>query len=109
MRAQILLISPDLDTLSLTEIAAGEGLVSTGFVYMPFLCFQELSLDFIHGYRGFDTRNNLHYLPDGDLVYHAAGAGVVLSTSNGVQSFYLEHTDDIISLAVNQHPKFKVK
>lgn len=68
---------------------------------------QELSLDFIHGYRGFDTRNNLHYLPEGEIVYHAAGAGIVLSTANGVQSFYLEHTDDIICLTVNQHPKFK--
>lgn len=69
---------------------------------------QELSLEFIHGYRGFDTRNNLHYLPEGDIVYHAAGAGIVLSTANGVQSFYLEHTDDIICLTVNQHPKYKV-
>lgn len=68
---------------------------------------QELTLDFIHGYRGFDTRNNLHYLPEGEIVYHAAGAGIVLSTANGVQSFYLEHTDDIICLTVNQHPKFK--
>ena len=42
-------------------------------------------------------------------MYHAAGAGIVLSTANGVQSFYLEHTDDIICLAVNQHPKFKVR
>ena len=25
----------------------------------------------------------------------------------GNQSFYLEHTDDIICLTVNQHPKFK--
>ena len=70
---------------------------------------QELSLEFIHGYQGFDTRNNLHYLPEGDIVYHAAGAGIVLSTANGVQSFYLEHTDDIICLTTNQHPKFKVK
>lgn len=66
-------------------------------------------MEFIHGYRGFDTRNNLHYLPEGDIVYHAAGAGIVLSTANGVQSFYLEHTDDIICLAVNEHPKFKVR
>lgn len=77
--------------------------------YLPSIYFhQDLNLDFVHGYRGFDTRNNLHYLPDGDIVYHAAGACIVLSTANGVQSFYLEHTDDIISLAVNQHPKFKV-
>lgn len=31
---------------------------------------------------------------------------VVFSLS-GNQSFYLEHTDDILCLTVNQHPKFK--
>ena len=67
-----------------------------------------MSLDFIHGYRGFDTRNNLHYLPDGRILYHAAGAGIVLNPQDMTQSFYLEHSDDIICLAVNQNPKFKV-
>lgn len=32
--------------------------------------------------------------------------GIVVMVS-GNQSFYLEHTDDIICLAVNQHSKFK--
>ena len=73
-----------------------------------FNTFKELSLDFVHGYRGFDSRNNLHYLPEGDIVYHAAGAGIVYNTTANKQSFYLEHTDDIICLAVNQNPKFKV-
>ncbi|XP_077993248.1 echinoderm microtubule-associated protein-like 6 [Glandiceps talaboti] len=68
----------------------------------------DLSLDYIFGYRGFDCRNNLHYVNDGaDIVYHAAGAGIVEHLANGNQSFYLEHTDDIICLTVNQHPKFK--
>ncbi|XP_013391678.1 echinoderm microtubule-associated protein-like 6 [Lingula anatina] len=68
----------------------------------------DLSLEFIYGYRGFDCRNNLHYLNDGaDIVYHAAGAGVVMNLATGNQSFYLEHTDDIICLTVNQHPKYK--
>ena len=36
------------------------------------------------GFRGFDCRDNLHYLNDGtDIVYHAAGAGVVLNLSTG--------------------------
>ncbi len=68
-----------------------------------------MKLDFIHGYRGFDSRNNLHYLQDGDIVYHAAGAGIVLNTASNNQSFYLEHNDDIICLAVNQNPKYKVR
>ncbi|XP_068177719.1 echinoderm microtubule-associated protein-like 6 isoform X2 [Antennarius striatus] len=68
---------------------------------------EELLLDHVFGFRGFDCRNNLHYLNDGnDIVFHTAGAAVVQNLSAGTQSFYLEHTDDILCLSVNQHPKF---
>ncbi|XP_028827800.1 echinoderm microtubule-associated protein-like 6 isoform X1 [Denticeps clupeoides] len=69
---------------------------------------EELQLDHVFGYRGFDCRNNLHYLNDGaDIVFHTAAAAVVQNLSAGMQSFYLEHTDDILCLTVNQHPKFQ--
>jgi WD40 repeat protein len=67
-----------------------------------------LKLSHIHGYRGFDCRDNLYYINDGAyIVYHAAAAGIVLDINRGDQSFYLEHNDDIISLAINENPKFK--
>uniref|UniRef100_A0A8C8RE05 EMAP like 6 n=1 Tax=Pelusios castaneus TaxID=367368 RepID=A0A8C8RE05_9SAUR len=69
---------------------------------------EELALDHVFGYRGFDCRNNLHYLNDGaDIIFHTAAAGIVQNLSTGSQSFYLEHTDDILCLTVNQHPKYK--
>ncbi|KAB0392183.1 hypothetical protein E2I00_008549 [Balaenoptera physalus] len=69
---------------------------------------EELALDHVFGYRGFDCRNNLHYLNDGaDIIFHAAAAGIVQNLSTGSQSFYLEHTDDILCLTVNQHPKYR--
>ncbi|KAM3930547.1 echinoderm microtubule-associated protein-like 6 isoform 4-T4 [Leptodactylus fuscus] len=69
---------------------------------------EELSLEHVFGYRGFDCRNNLHYLNDGaDIIYHTAAAAIVQSLSAGSQSFYLEHTDDILCLTINQHPKYK--
>lgn len=69
---------------------------------------EELVLDHVFGYRGFDCRNNLHYLNDGaDIIFHTAAAAMVQSLSTGTQSFYLEHTDDILCLTVNQHPKYK--
>jgi len=34
------------------------------------------------------------------------GAGIVQDLKTNAQSFYLEHTDDIICLTINQHPKF---
>ncbi|KAK1171259.1 echinoderm microtubule-associated protein-like 6 isoform X3 [Acipenser oxyrinchus oxyrinchus] len=69
---------------------------------------EELVLEHVFGYRGFDCRNNLHYLNDGaDIIFHTAAAAMVQSLSTGTQSFYLEHTDDILCLTVNQHPKYK--
>lgn len=45
---------------------------------------QDLQLEYVHGYRGFDSRNNLHYINDGaDIVFHAAGAGIVQNLSTG--------------------------
>ncbi|XP_034041299.1 echinoderm microtubule-associated protein-like 6 [Thalassophryne amazonica] len=69
---------------------------------------EDLILDHVFGFRGFDCRNNLHYLNDGaEIVYHTAATAIVHSLSTGTQSFYLEHSDDVLCLTVNQHPKFK--
>ncbi|XP_077381859.1 echinoderm microtubule-associated protein-like 6 isoform X9 [Festucalex cinctus] len=69
---------------------------------------EDLQLDHVFGYRGLDCRNNLHYLNDGaDIIFHTAAAAVVQNLSSGTQSFYLEHTDDILCLTVNQHPKYQ--
>lgn len=95
-------------------------------------------MDHVFGYRGFDCRNNLHYLNDGaDIIFHTAATVVIQNLSagqlicqvqilnvnvvvisilmsqsllhvlTGTQSFYLEHTDDILCLTVNQHPKYQ--
>lgn len=38
---------------------------------------KDLEISFIHGYRGYDTRNNLFPLSSGEIVYHIAAVGVV--------------------------------
>lgn len=38
-----------------------------------------LQLEYIHGYRCHDARNNLRYTATGEVVYHAAAAGIVLN------------------------------
>jgi hypothetical protein len=44
-----------------------------------------LKLSHIHGYRGFDCRDNTFYIEDGTkVVYPAAGAGVVLDLKTGI-------------------------
>ena len=46
-----------------------------------------LKLNHIHGYRGFDCRDNLFYIDDGNkILYPAAGAGVVLDLKTGITS-----------------------
>lgn len=57
---------------------------------------QDLQLEYVHGYRGFDSRNNLHYINDGaDIVFHAAGAGIVQNLSTGKKGSTLLFTLNI--------------
>lgn len=68
---------------------------------------QNLTLHYAHGYRGFDSRMNLKYTNDPNLiVYPTAALGVVLDKSNNTQSFYNEHDDDIICLDI--HPNKEI-
>lgn len=60
-----------------------------------------LELEFVHGYRGKDCRNNLRYLNDGRIIYHAAGLGIVYNKSSHSQSFFNKHIDDIIAFALS--------
>jgi len=61
-----------------------------------------LHLDHIHGYRSFDTRNNLFYLAGSTAaIYHAAAVTVSLDIPTGSQHFHLQHTDDIRCIAVD--------
>lgn len=45
----------------------------------------ELALDYVHGYRAKDCRNNLRYLKNGNIVYHAAGVGIVMDVTTNTQ------------------------
>ncbi|CAH1124195.1 unnamed protein product [Ceutorhynchus assimilis] len=63
---------------------------------------QRLKLDWVYGYRGRDCRSNLYFLPTGEMVYFVAAVVVLYNVEEQNQRHYLEHTDDIKSLAV--HP-----
>ena len=63
----------------------------------------DLELQWIHGYRCNDCRNNVRYSAAGSIVFTAAAIGVVYSRSAGKQKFFQgAHADDIIGLAA--HP-----
>eukprot|EP00163_Fabomonas_tropica_P029151 TRINITY_DN615_c0_g1_i1.p1 TRINITY_DN615_c0_g1~~TRINITY_DN615_c0_g1_i1.p1 ORF type:complete len:1806 (-),score=610.31 TRINITY_DN615_c0_g1_i1:143-5560(-) len=61
-----------------------------------------LELDYVHGYRGNDCRNNVYANSKGQVVYHAAAVGIVHDRKTNTQRVFNGHTDDIVSLAV--HP-----
>lgn len=60
-----------------------------------------LELEWVHGYRAKDCRNNVRYLEDGRVVYHAAGVGVIYNSQNHTQSFFNRHIDDITAFALS--------
>jgi WD40 repeat protein len=60
-----------------------------------------LELEYVHGYRCFDVRNNIGYCDDGDnILYFTAAVGIIHNIASNTQKFVFENSDDIISLAV---------
>ena len=78
----------------------------TGFIKPPFNQGQapkiRMDLEYVHGYRSRDCKNNIAYLDDDRIVYHAAAVGVVMDKTGNTQQFFNQHTDDILSIAF--HP-----
>ncbi|XP_068236038.1 echinoderm microtubule-associated protein-like CG42247 [Palaemon carinicauda] len=63
---------------------------------------QTLTLDWVYGYRGSDSRKNLWVLPSGELLYYVAAVAVIMDATDEVQRHYTEHTEDIQCMAL--HP-----
>ncbi|XP_076041136.1 doublecortin-domain-containing echinoderm-microtubule-associated protein isoform X3 [Oratosquilla oratoria] len=61
-----------------------------------------LTLDWVYGYRGGDTRRNLWVLPSGELLYYVAAVAVIFERTDDIQRHYTEHTEDIQCMAL--HP-----
>jgi hypothetical protein len=69
-----------------------------------------LTLEYIYGYRCFDTRQNIFWRNNTEIVYMAAAVGIVLDTEQNKQRFFGEgysktahgHSDDITALCI--HP-----
>ena len=66
----------------------------------------KLELEFVHGYRCHDTRNNLRYTKDNNIVYHTAAVGIVYNKEKNTQLIFNEHFDDITSFAI--HPNKRI-
>jgi hypothetical protein len=61
-----------------------------------------LELKWAHRFRSWDTRENLKYTANEDVVFKTAGVGVVYNKLQNKQSFFTLHGEDIVSMAI--HP-----
>lgn len=77
----------------------------------------EYKLEYVFGYRAEDSRNNLYFNADGNVVYMTACLGVILNKEENTQTFFggnevenaakqhatdkNNHTNDITSIAVS--------
>lgn len=67
----------------------------------------DLELEWVYGYNGYDCRNNVFYIypPDAGnkkrlIAYHAAALGVVLDPATRNQRYFRGHNDDIMSMTM---------
>lgn len=68
----------------------------------------DLELEWVYGYNGYDCRNNIFYVNTSTsssataryVVYHAAALGILLDPEMRTQKFYRGHNDDITSMAL---------
>lgn len=63
---------------------------------------EKLKLEWVYGYRGRDSRNNLFILPTGELIYFIAAVVVLYNVDDQIQRHYTGHNDDIKCLSI--HP-----
>nr|CDS24007.1 echinoderm microtubule associated protein1 [Echinococcus granulosus] len=56
---------------------------------------EQLKLEWVYGYRGKDCRNNVVFLPTGEIIYFVAAVVVLYHLEQHSQRHYLEHNDDI--------------
>ena len=61
-----------------------------------------LSIKYAHGFRSFDTRNNLKYIDNATIGYTTAGLGVIMNKNANTQRFFTRPEEDVVSLAI--HP-----
>lgn len=89
-------------------------------IFDPSRPSSSLTLDWVHGYRGFDCRNNVRYADElGSQIIYTAAALTIIQTNikdkgknnenqndwksndkEKKQSYFGEHTDDILSISI---------
>eukprot|EP01029_Cantina_marsupialis_P014635 TRINITY_DN32098_c0_g1_i4.p1 TRINITY_DN32098_c0_g1~~TRINITY_DN32098_c0_g1_i4.p1 ORF type:complete len:1031 (+),score=348.41 TRINITY_DN32098_c0_g1_i4:513-3605(+) len=66
----------------------------------------EMELEWVHGYRSWDARNNAHYTCSGSIIYPAAGVCISYAPVPHTQEYMMSHSDDVTCLAL--HPSGRI-
>jgi microtubule-associated protein-like 6 len=61
----------------------------------------DMEISYVYGYRSYDTRDNLRYNAQGEIVYHTAACGIVLNKNKNTMRVNTTHNDDITCLDIN--------
>lgn len=62
----------------------------------------EIKLEYVHGYRTKDCRQNLFYSSNKLIIYHAAAVLIYHNISDNTQQLFTDHNDDILSIDFNR-------
>eukprot|EP00752_Nemacystus_decipiens_P004400 g4020.t2 len=62
----------------------------------------DLSLEWVHGYRGNDCRNAAMYTASGEVLFFAGSLVIRQNVPNNIQRFFTDHTDEVLCL--DAHP-----
>lgn len=66
-----------------------------------------LYLSYCFGYRAYDCKSNLKFLPNSkSVVYSTAALAVVMNTIDKSQTFFNTHTDDLVALDVTKDRQY---
>ncbi len=67
---------------------------------------ENIKLKYIHGYRGFDSKDNVKFTSKGDVLFHSAAVDILLDVQSNNQTFFTSHDEDIVSLALHPNVGF---
>lgn len=68
---------------------------------------EDIRVEWVYGFRSMNCRNNVRYNVRGDVVFHAAGLGVVYDKKRDQQRFHAGyHAADVLCLAVDSTRRF---